>query len=153
MDKGNLAFELFPELPDDELYRSDHWRVVMNMNQARLGSLLVILLRGAFDVLELNEAERNDLWAMMEVSRGVLDFCFAPTHVNYEFRMNRRRHVHLHIVPRYADRVPEFAGLVFPDNERVTSRRMPPDVHQEIVAWLRKGFQHQLTSPKMGEQT
>ncbi len=144
MDDLALQLQPFPEMPDDELHRSTHWRVVMNMNQARLGSMMVIVLRDCFDVFELTLDEREDLWQLMGLSRHVLQFCFAPNNINFEFRMNRRRHVHLHITPRYFEATPSFAGLVFPDTERVVSRRMPPQAHLEIALWLRKGFERAL---------
>jgi len=127
-------------MPDDELYHSQFWRVVVNLNQARLGSMLIILKRACFDIFELTVKERDDLWALMRLSRQVLEHCFQPDNVNYEFRMNQRRHVHMHVIPRYFERTPEFAELVFPDNERLTSRRLPPEVHRALVGCLHEGF-------------
>lgn len=39
---------------------------------------------------------------------------FSPDHFNYAFLQNQDRHVHLHVIPRYAsDR--RFAGMDFVD--------------------------------------
>lgn len=131
----------FPPLPNDEVYTSTHWRVVANLNQARLGAMLLITQRETFDLFALSDDEKSALWTVMAICKDVLGFCFQPTNVNYEFRMNQRWHVHMHAIPRYLEEPPMFAGIVFPDEPRIVSRRMPPEIHQEIVRWLRKGFE------------
>jgi diadenosine tetraphosphate (Ap4A) HIT family hydrolase len=39
---------------------------------------------------------------------------FAPEHVNYAFLQNQDRHVHLHVIPRYAS-ARTVAGVPFDD--------------------------------------
>lgn len=131
-------FKPFPSAEEDTLFASTYWRVIVNRNQARLGNLLIVLRRHCTAVRELLPAEMHDLHQQMIVCEDLLKQSFAPDHVNFNFQMNRRRHVHLHVIPRYFNRSPEFEGLHFADHPDILSRRMPPTVHRAIVEKLRQ---------------
>jgi diadenosine tetraphosphate (Ap4A) HIT family hydrolase len=67
---------------------------------------------------------------------------FAPDHFNYAFLQNQDRHVHLHVIPRYA--APrEVSGVVFddpdyPDHYAVPGRerRLSPAVFAVLAELL-----------------
>lgn len=132
--------DVFEPSPEDEVYQSTHWRVILNLNQNKLGNLLVILKRYSDDVTALEDHELMDLWDVVRRSKQTLHLCFSPLHINYCFLMNRRRHVHLHIIPRYYEEQRHFEGVVFHDDDHIDHRRMPPNIHQRLVQVVRDGF-------------
>lgn len=132
--------DAFEPSPDDEVYQSTYWRVILNLNQNKLGNLLVFLKRYVDDVTLLDEAELLDLWAVVRRSKQSLTACFNPLHINYCFLMNRRRHVHLHIIPRYYHEERHFEGVVFHDDDQIDHRRMPPLIHQRLAQVIRDAF-------------
>jgi len=96
-----------------ELVTTEHWRVVLNINQERLGTCMLVLDRHEEDVCNLHTDEIESLWRALPCVKAALTACFAPDHFNYMFLMNQDAHGHLHIVPRY--RSPQtFAGVDFP---------------------------------------
>ena len=71
---------------------------------------------------------------------------FVPDCCNYPFLQNQDRHIHLHIIPRYAA-VRQLAGLAFEDPDYpahyavpAPDRRLAPE-HQRAMASL---LQHHL---------
>ena len=124
---------------DDELYRGEHWRVVLNWNQDRLGKVMIALLRHEEAVTNLSDDEVLNLWAMVRHVTAVLRDLFEPDQFNYSFLMNLDAHAHFHVIPRYrADR--EFLGLTFLD-EDAGERRLDPDEHRRLAAALRAALQ------------
>ena len=93
---------------------STHWRIAINRNQNLLGKLLIALRRHEESVAELTPSEWSELrdelrWAIDRLSKA-----FTPDHFNCAFLQNQDRHVHLHVIPRYASSR-TFAGREFPD--------------------------------------
>jgi diadenosine tetraphosphate (Ap4A) HIT family hydrolase len=91
-----------------------HWRVVLNRNQDLLGKCFLATRRHIEDVRDLTPDEWLEAHALLTTMTGVLAEAFRPDHVNYAFLMNQDRHVHLHIVPRYAG-PHHFGGATFTD--------------------------------------
>ena len=91
-----------------------HWRLVLNRNQNLLGKCFLAARRHLEAVPELSSEEWLDLRRQLGLATRMLDLAFRPDHFNYAFLQNQDRHVHLHVVPRYADRR-TFAGAVFAD--------------------------------------
>lgn len=119
-----------------EIAAFGYWRVVVNLNQDKLGKVMLVLRRHEEDVCSLDEDEVSALWAAMRGVRSALDTCFQPDHYNYSFLMNQDRHVHLHIIPRYRG-TRTFAGVEFTDDERIPEQRLPAYQHEQIVTVLR----------------
>ena len=132
-------------LNEDEVYKSTYWRVVVNLNQHRLGNVLLVLNRHAEDIVDLFDEEVADLWASIRVVKAALDKIFQPSHFNYTFRMNNMRHVHMHITPRYSDKR-VFEDVVFVDDDSITHRRMPSSVHARIRGRLRRSIEEDALS-------
>jgi diadenosine tetraphosphate (Ap4A) HIT family hydrolase len=126
-------------LDEDEVYRSANWRIIVNLNQNRLGNVLLVLNRHTEDIIDLNQEEVLDLWAVIKVAKDAIDKSFQPSHFNYTFRMDRMRHVHLHLTPRY-DEKRTFEDIVFMDNDTITHRRMPTSVHARIRGRIRRAI-------------
>jgi diadenosine tetraphosphate (Ap4A) HIT family hydrolase len=96
-----------------ELARTEHWRIVLNENQDRLGKSFFVLDRHEEDVCKLAQAETDDLWSGMRMVKSALAACFQPDHFNYMFLMNQDAHVHLHVIPRYRS-AQMLGGITFP---------------------------------------
>ncbi len=124
-------------LEADEVYSTDHWRVVVNYNQNKLGKCMVCLKRHDEDICDLSEEEVHDLWAIIRKLKAVLMSCFQPDHFNYAFLMNQDAHVHLHVIPRYRE-TRTFARIEFRDSDAITEQRLPEHIHRQIVTALRE---------------
>lgn len=109
-----------PVLQTPILHEARFWRTALNRNQNLLGKLIVVLRRHEEDVTRLSRDEWGELrdeaaWAVERLRAA-----FAPDHLNYAFLQNQDRHVHLHVIPRYAEprsvaRV-EFTDPDYPDH-------------------------------------
>jgi diadenosine tetraphosphate (Ap4A) HIT family hydrolase len=82
--------------------RAEHWLVVLNRNQNLLGKSMIVLARHEESVTHLTQEEWRELQVLIERTTGSLTSAFSPDHFNYVFLQNVDRHVHLHVVPRYA---------------------------------------------------
>ena len=124
------------------LGQSVHWQVRLNLNQNLLGKLIIVLRRHAERVIELTPDEWSDLQQQMWLMTARLQAAFEPDHFNYAFLQNQDRHVHLHVIPRYA-RPRQVAGLRFedpdyPDHYAVPSpaRHLAPEVLDELAGHI-----------------
>jgi diadenosine tetraphosphate (Ap4A) HIT family hydrolase len=131
----------------------EHWHVVVNHNQNYLGKIMLVLRRHATDVTALMPAEQAELWRLLGEAKTALLGAFQPDHFNYAFLMNLDAHVHLHIIPRYAQpRV--FAGMTFTDGRLgehydLGSQIVPVALREAVALLLRD---QGLRSPRLREQ-
>jgi diadenosine tetraphosphate (Ap4A) HIT family hydrolase len=115
--------------------------VVVNHNQNYLGKVMLVLRRHATDVTALTPEEQSEFWRLLGEAKTALVGAFQPDHFNYAFLMNLDAHVHMHIIPRYAQ--PQtFAGMTFIDGKLVEhydlgSRIVPPALRQAVALALR----------------
>ena len=125
------------------LVESAYWRLVLNHNQDLLGKCFLSLRRHSEVVGELSPQEWSELQVQVGVGTVALQRTFHPDHVNYAFLQNQDRHVHLHIIPRYATRRDVagecFVDMAYPDHYAVGSppRAVTPMVFAEIADTLR----------------
>jgi diadenosine tetraphosphate (Ap4A) HIT family hydrolase len=110
-----LACPLCTELETPVLRESRHWRTALNRNQNLLGKTIVVLRRHEEAVAALSPDEWSDLRGELAWVTRRLRQAFAPDHFNYAFLQNQDRHVHLHVVPRYAS-ARELNGVRFEDS-------------------------------------
>jgi len=127
-------------LEADEAHSFEHWRVVVNHNQNKLGKCMICLKRHDEDICNLSEDEIRELWSIIRNLKAVLISCFQPDHFNYAFLMNQDAHVHLHVIPRYRGKR-TFAGVEFQDNDDITNQKLPEETQRQIVAVLRNAIQ------------
>jgi len=125
---------------------SEHWRLILNHNQNLLGKCFLALRRHLEAVSELMLAEWTDLYGQIALTTQALAVAFAPDHFNYAFLQNQDRHVHLHIIPRYANSR-SFAGVTFEDKDYPghyavpgTVRQLTPNQTLRLVQRLRASF-------------
>ena len=128
------------------LFESGLWRTVMNRNQNLLGKCFVATRRHVEAVAALTTEEWLDLHRQLALATRALDLAFQPDHYNYAFLQNQDRHVHLHVIPRYAG-LHMFAGERFddpdyPDHYAVPSspRILTGEQSAELAEELRHRF-------------
>lgn len=127
--------DLRPLIAEDPL-----WRVVLNRNQNLLGKCMIVCRRHVEPVVDLSTEEWADLRVQMRRVTAALTARFAPDHFNYAFLQNQDRHVHVHVLPRYAG-PRTFAGTGFEDPDwphGVGGRalHLPPEQLARIAAAL-----------------
>jgi len=93
-----------------------HWTIVLNDDQGYLGRCYFALNRHETDLTMLSQAEREELWELLAISKTALWQLWQPDHFNYVFLMNVQPHLHGHIIPRYAS-AREVEGCTFTDGE------------------------------------
>lgn len=132
------------------LAESLRWRLILNHNQNLLGKCFLVLRRHLESVPQLTADEWVELHYQVARATTMLTATFAPDHLNYAFLQNQDRHIHLHIIPRYA-KARQFAELVFEDVDYpghyavpAPTRRLGPE-HQHALANL---LQQQLHPPE-----
>jgi diadenosine tetraphosphate (Ap4A) HIT family hydrolase len=127
--------------PRDLVGTWEHWHVVVNHSQNYLGKIMLVLRRHATDVTALTANEQAELWRLLGEAKTALRGAFQPDHFNYAFLMNQDAHVHMHIIPRYAQpRV--FAGITCIDGQLgqhydLGSRIVPVELRQMVALALR----------------
>jgi diadenosine tetraphosphate (Ap4A) HIT family hydrolase len=125
------------------LLESKHWQLVLNHNQNLLGRTFLSLRRHTEQVVELSPDEWKQLRDHLRLATTALRSLFSPDHFNYSFLQNQIRHVHMHIIPRYAD-VREFSGVNFTDPDYPShfsvpapANKLSPDVFEELAVGIR----------------
>ncbi|MEM9952502.1 MAG: hypothetical protein AAF846_12920 [Chloroflexota bacterium] len=78
------------------------WKLVLNWNQRFLGSCFWTLKRHEESITRLSTVEWAELHSLLIKTTTAMDKCFHPDHYNYVFLQNQDRHVHMHILPRFA---------------------------------------------------
>jgi diadenosine tetraphosphate (Ap4A) HIT family hydrolase/ADP-ribose pyrophosphatase YjhB (NUDIX family) len=91
-----------------------NWRWVLNSNQDLLGKSMLVLRRHTTSVTSLTEPEWGDLHPFVSLVTQRTEAVLTPARMNYAFLGNVDNHVHLHVMPRYAEPV-QLAGEVFDD--------------------------------------
>lgn len=103
-------FKHLPKLPDAEafiLMRGEHNYVVLNKYPYNPGHMLVVPYREVRDVADLDDAERNELFALMVRAKALVERVMKPDGFNVGLNLGSAsgagipRHLHLHIVPRW----------------------------------------------------
>lgn len=112
---GDIPSETREDMPTTRVTEYGHWTVLLHFNQYYLGRCIVALNRHIVDLFELQEEERRALFEMVVPDlRAALTAVFDPDLFNYAALGNQVRHLHLHVIPRYAS-PREFAGERFED--------------------------------------
>ena len=111
-----------------KLMTSALWALILNHNQNLLGKCFLALNRHLEAVTALTTGDWLDLQVQLRRATEMLISAFQPDHFNYAFLQNQDRHVHLHIIPRYA--APrDFGGSTFYDPDYPSHYSVPsPDL-------------------------
>jgi diadenosine tetraphosphate (Ap4A) HIT family hydrolase len=111
---SNAACFLCGDLSAWTVRDGESWRIIVNRNQNLLGKLCVVLHRHEESVANLTAGEWAELQQEIRWAVERLSAAFHPDHFNHVFLQNQDRHVHLHVIPRYAT-ARRFAGQRFRD--------------------------------------
>lgn len=84
------------------VFEDAHWAVVVRPAQPTLGSMVLIAKRDIESFGALTPEEAAALPVMVARIEAALARVVAPERVNYLMLMMVDRHVHFHVVPRYA---------------------------------------------------
>ena len=90
-----------------EVFRTARWAVSANLYPYNPGHLLLFPLRHVTDVRALRRIEQRELADLERCTLDVLEATYAPDGFNVGYNLGRSagasvRHLHLHVVPRYA---------------------------------------------------
>lgn len=92
-----------------------HWAVYVHDNQSYLGRCIVWCKReDALDLADATREEQTELFSVLRNVREALKKIFQPDWFNYSFLGNDTRHLHAHLIPRYA-KPKTFMDTVFED--------------------------------------
>jgi len=94
-----------------------------------LGKCIIVLHRHEEDVTQLSEDEWGELHDLLGSTTARLRGTFQPEHFNYAFLQNQDRHVHLHVIPRYAA-MHKFEGLAVEDTDYPGHYAVPAQLRQ-----------------------
>ncbi|MDP2598639.1 MAG: hypothetical protein Q8P49_02310 [Candidatus Liptonbacteria bacterium] len=105
-------------MPDYSKYKIKdykHWEITIHENQGYLGRCVIWCKRSdALDLAGATEEEYEELLAILRDLKDAVAKAFRPDWFNYAFLGNETRHLHGHLVPRYA--APRtFEGIIFED--------------------------------------
>jgi diadenosine tetraphosphate (Ap4A) HIT family hydrolase len=84
--------------------RGKYWDAKMHHNQNCLGRCLLWYKGKEKDLLELNEEEQKEFWALARKLKKALNKLFKPDKYNYLSASNQTTHLHFHIFPRYKEK-------------------------------------------------
>lgn len=98
------------DLPEQECYvvhRGEHCAVILNAYPYTSGHVLVMPIRHASELEQLEEHEAVELWSLMTRSVVAMKAAYKPEGVNIGANMGRAAgagipaHLHLHALPRW----------------------------------------------------
>jgi diadenosine tetraphosphate (Ap4A) HIT family hydrolase len=107
-------FEKF-RVEELKIYETEFWVWSLRPVQATLGAGVLSTRRRHARLSDLDEAEFSDMHSIIKTIEGTLDQAFDIDGLNYLMLMMVDKHVHYHVLPRYADTV-SFGSALFPDS-------------------------------------
>jgi diadenosine tetraphosphate (Ap4A) HIT family hydrolase len=144
-----MTCDLCSPEPGPELASGPLWRLILNRNQNLPGKCLVVTRRHVEAVDELTEEEWSELRGHLRAAAAALRRVTQPDHFNYAFLQNQDRHVHMHLIPRYA-RPRQVIGQAFADPDYpghyavpMPDRRLTPAESGELAAIMRRALASQ----------
>ena len=92
-----------------------YWSISLNPNQGYLGRCVIWCNRkDALDLSDATQEEQSELFIVLNELRSAITKALQPDWLNYAFLGNETRHLHGHVIPRYA-KPKEFEGVIFED--------------------------------------
>ena len=91
-----------------------HWAVVIRPNQVTAGCVVLICKEDATSLPDISDGAFSELRTVTSDIEGALRAAFSFNKINYLALMMVDKHVHFHVIPRYAE-PREFGSTVFKD--------------------------------------
>ena len=135
-----------PEVLNGPTFIADmgNWVLLLNKYQFLPGTCLLVLKEHKEGLSSLTETEAAEAHSNLKRVETVLKAAFSPDWFNYLQTNNTIRHLHFHIIPRYAEPV-HFMDEAFTDeNYRgmpVESERVLPEtIMSEMISTIRSNI-------------
>ncbi len=99
------------------MIQGKHGFVAWDRHPANPGHFLVIPTRHFADYFDINEAEREELWSLVEQGKKVAEEKYNPDGYNIGINVGHWagqsiHHLHIHVIPRYKGDVENPKGGV-----------------------------------------
>jgi len=117
------------------------WTIILSDNQSVIGRCIIAHNKHIEDLMDTSEEDRKELWEAADALQDALNELLKPDLFNYAFLGNVERHVHLHVVPRYA--VPTmWSGQRFDDH--LWGNAPWPSIQRELTPELMKKLRDEI---------
>lgn len=123
----NPTLEAFLK-PDNFIFATDHWVVVLRPKQVTLGCLILITKHPVESIAELSADAVADLHTAWTKIGALYDATLQPDKLNYLALMMVDPNPHFHVLPRYGSSR-AFDGNFYEDK----SWPKPPDLANDIA--------------------
>jgi len=130
-----------PEEEDEKhliLYRGKFSFVIMNMYPYNNGHLMVVPNRHTNSILSLSDAERNELFMLVQSTVKILEENYQPQGMNIGMNIGKAagagidEHIHVHIVPRWSGDVNFMTSIA--------ATRVIPEKFENVYQRLKEQF-------------
>jgi len=123
-----------------------YWDVFLHEDQTVIGRIYFWYKEeGIIDLLDTTEEAILEFYNLAKKFKGSLVNLFKSDMFNYLALNNNTRHLHIHMIPRYSEKVEQF-GFVFEDNNFGKSYKRNPDfkIDEEILIKIKETIKTQL---------
>lgn len=112
--------------PDDEVLKNAHCYARRDKYPVSDGHILVVPYREFADYFDATPDEKTALWALVDEAKRYLDELHHPDGYNIGINVGEAAgqtvaHMHIHVIPRYKNDVPDPRGGVrgvIPDKQK-----------------------------------
>jgi ATP adenylyltransferase len=132
-------------LPDEETYivhRGESCFVILNVYPYANGHCMVLPYRQVGSLEDLTDAERDELWRLVEHTTLAVKSAYAPAGMNVGLNLGTpaggsiSQHLHVHVVPRW---VGDTNFTVAIANTKVLSESLEATARRLRAAWPKEG--------------
>ncbi|MEK9173461.1 MAG: HIT domain-containing protein [Patescibacteria group bacterium] len=123
-----------------------YWEVTIHENQGYLGRSVIWCKRPeADDLSEIRKEEYDELLLIINEVKDAIHKVFKPDWFNYAFLGNEVRHLHAHVVPRYASGR-YYEGMAFEDKFYGHNFQTDPEfkISEEMVLKIKEAIAKEL---------
>ncbi|MGD1823595.1 MAG: HIT family protein [Pleomorphochaeta sp.] len=120
-----------------EIIKLDYATIYLNKDQSHLGRLVVKFNNHITEYFYMTEEERNGYFKELSIAAKAIFNLYEPDKLNYATFGDNAPHVHIHIVPKYRDKL--NWGAPFDDTldkkylKKSEYEKMVCEIRQEIV--------------------
>ncbi|PIN80668.1 hypothetical protein COV16_00465 [Candidatus Woesearchaeota archaeon CG10_big_fil_rev_8_21_14_0_10_34_8] len=107
-------FKVFDE-KNNLIKEYNHWKLLIRNRNSTLGNCVVIIKRHIENYSDITEEEMKEFTQVVKDTENSLKEAFKYDKINWMMLMMNDKHVHYHVLPRYANKK-YFAGLEWEDN-------------------------------------
>ena len=120
--------------PDNTLYETDHWIVLLRPKQITLASLVLACKEKAPSIPSVSAAAFGEFPKVAKILEGALGRFEPFDKINYLLLMMKDKEVHFHVIPRYAKKI-TFQGLDLSDHDWPNPPNLASAIEMSEVAF------------------